>query len=142
MKNNAKNYGTLAIIYIAATTLVLQYFVTYPDFTIYNVTGLLLIIFSLIFFTIARVQLGSSFQVSATAINLVTGGIYKKIRHPIYFFGLLFLLGIIIFLQIFYLIIPWIAIIFMQLKRIKKEEKVLEEKFGEQYLNYKKDTWF
>ncbi len=142
MNNKIKNYGTLAIVYIAAGILVIQVFATSSELTLYHVTGLLIILPSLLFFTIARVQLGRSFQVSATAIKLVTGGIYKKIRHPVYFFGTLLLLGFIIFIQKYLLLILWIGIIVMQIIRIKKEERVLQEKFGERYKEYKKSTWF
>lgn len=97
---------------------------------------------SLVCFTIARIQLGSSFQVSAKARLLVTGGLYKKIRHPVYFFGLIITLGLIIFLQQFYLLVLWGFLILVQKGRIKKEEIILEDKFGQQYKAYKKNTWF
>jgi len=142
MKNNILNYLTLIIVICASIFFVTIYFNAALPINIYTSVGLLLIIPSLVFFTIARIQLGSSFQVSAKANKLVTKGIYKKIRHPIYFFGLLFLLGIIIFLNQFYFLIIWVGLIFLQIKRIKKEEIVLQEKFGEAYLKYKKNTWF
>jgi hypothetical protein len=36
---------------------------------------------------LARVQLGSSFAVTAQAKALVTAGLYAKFRHPVYLFG-------------------------------------------------------
>jgi protein-S-isoprenylcysteine O-methyltransferase Ste14 len=42
----------------------------------------------------------------------------------------------------FWLFIIWVAIILMQIRRIRNEEKVLAEKFGDEYLEYKKGTWF
>jgi len=142
MKNNIFNYLTLIIVILAFTILIVIYSKTDYPVNIYTHIGLALMILSLVFFTIARIQLGSSFTVSAKANKLVTEGIYKKIRHPIYLFGLIFILGLIIFIQVFYVLILWIGLIFMQRRRIKNEEKVLEEKFGEQYLEYKKNTWF
>jgi protein-S-isoprenylcysteine O-methyltransferase Ste14 len=90
----------------------------------------------------ARLELGSSFQATAKANNLVTGGIYKKIRHPIYFSGLLLILGFIFLIEQFIFLIVWFGVLAMQLMRIKKEEKILEAEFGDRYLEYKKSTWF
>ncbi len=142
MKNNLLNYLTLVLIIVAFSILIVFYSKAGFSVNSFTYIGLALIIPSLVFFTIARIQLGSSFQVSAEANKLVTEGLYKKIRHPVYLFGLLFLLGFIIFIQMFYLLVFWGALIFLQRRRIKKEEKVLEEKFGEQYIKYKRETWF
>jgi protein-S-isoprenylcysteine O-methyltransferase Ste14 len=142
MKNNILNYSTLILIMAVIPMLIWIYFRSGAPVNVYSYIGLALMIPSLILFAMARIKLGSSFQVSAEANNLVTTGVYKKLRHPIYLFGTIFLLGAIIFIQKFILLIVLGAMILMQLKRIKKEEQVLEEKFGEQYLNYKKGTWF
>jgi protein-S-isoprenylcysteine O-methyltransferase Ste14 len=142
MKNNILNYATLILIMAAIPILIGIYFRSGSPVNVYSYIGLALMIPSLILFAMARIKLGSSFQVSAKANNLVTDGIYKKLRHPIYLFGSIFVLGAIIFFQKFMLLILLVAIIFLQMKRIKKEERVLEEKFGEQYLNYKQNTWF
>ncbi len=42
---------------------------------------------------------------------------------------------------------PWRLLVFallipLQVKRSRKEAKVLEEKFGEEYRAYKRRTWF
>ena len=90
----------------------------------------------------ARIQLGRAFSVRAKASNLVTTGLYSRIRNPIYVFSALLILGVIIwsgrplFLLIFLIIIP------MQILRSRKESAVLEAKFGEQYRQYKRKTWF
>jgi len=78
MKNNILNYLTLIIVICASIFFVTIYFNAALPINIYTSVGLLLIIPSLVFFTIARIQLGSSFQVSAKANKLVTKGIYKK----------------------------------------------------------------
>lgn len=142
MKNKTSNYGTLAIIFVSFTIIVVQTLRASSTANAYNYAGLCLMIPSLVCFAIARIQLGSSFQVTAKANDLVTDGIYKKIRHPVYVFGSLFLLGVILFIHQFYVLIIWAVLIYIQTIRIKKEEKVLGEKFGEQYEKYKKGTWF
>jgi phosphoribosyl 1,2-cyclic phosphodiesterase len=97
---------------------------------------------SIILFTIARIQLGGSFQVSAEANKLVKTGIYKKVRHPIYLFGIIFLSGIIFMTHTLFLLIIVVIVIIFQIKRIKQEEKMLAEKFGNEFSAYKKQTWF
>lgn len=142
MRNKLFNYITIFII-LASIPLYWQLFnILELKTNILTYIGLCIMMPALALFIIARIQLGSSFQVSAEASKLVTGGIYKKIRHPIYLFGLLFILGVILVFQMPFLLIFWIGLIFLQMKRIKNEEKVLEKAFGEEYRSYKKDTWF
>ena len=47
----------------------------------------------------ARWQLGKSFSVTPQARELVTRGLYSKIRNPIYVFSSLFVAGVLIALQ-------------------------------------------
>src|SRR5580658_300753 len=105
-------------------------------------TGAILMVPAFILFSVAHVQLGSSFSVTAQARNLVTTGLYSRIRNPIYLFGGLQIVGMFLFLEqprylpIFLVLIP------MQLVRMRQEAKVLEAKFGEVYRQYRKSTWF
>ncbi|MFI5118112.1 MAG: methyltransferase, partial [Terriglobales bacterium] len=48
---------------------------------------------ALVWWMLARYQLGESFAVRAEAKKLVTHGLYSKIRNPIYIFGGLAFLG-------------------------------------------------
>lgn len=91
---------------------------------------------------LARVQLGKSFAVRAEARALVTTGLYSKIRHPIYFFAGFAFLGLFV---AWGKLIPLILFPFgysVQIPRIRKEEKVLEDAFGDEYRRYKQSTWF
>ncbi|WP_153639724.1 isoprenylcysteine carboxylmethyltransferase family protein [Prolixibacter sp. NT017] len=142
MRNKVFNYLTLIVVHLAFTLLVIKYFKEGNFVNGYTYAGLILMIVSLIFFTIARIQLGDSFQIAAEARRLVKSGIYKKIRHPVYLFGSTFIAGFFIFTQVFYGLIFLIIIAVLQTKRIKKEESVLLETFGDEYLVYKKQTWF
>jgi protein-S-isoprenylcysteine O-methyltransferase Ste14 len=106
------------------------------------VTGLCLIIVGFILWTVARFPLGASFAVKAEAKQLVTRGLYSKIRNPIYGFGSMVMAGgILVFgkpvwLLIFLLVIP------LQIWRTGKESAVLESAFGEEYRKYRAGTWF
>ena len=91
---------------------------------------------------LARLQLGSSFAVTAQARQLVTHGLYSKIRNPIYFFATFAILGTAICVNkpSFYGFIVLLTL--FQMLRIRSEEKVLEAKFGDAYRDYRRRTWF
>jgi protein-S-isoprenylcysteine O-methyltransferase Ste14 len=141
-RNYILNYLTLILVILFLFFFLGYYLTADRPLNIFSYIGIVLLIPSIIFFTIARIQLGKSFQVSAEANSLVKTGIYKKIRHPIYLFGALFLLGMIFITQTFFLIIIWVIVIALQMRRIKQEEKVLTEKFGNEYREYKEQSWF
>ena len=91
---------------------------------------------------LARVQLGKSFAVTPRARELVTHGLYSKIRNPIYFFATFANLGLAICLNnpIFYGCVVLLTL--FQWLRVRNEEKVLEAKFGDAYRQYRQRTWF
>ena len=91
---------------------------------------------------IARLQLGDSFSVTAQAHHLVTQGLYSKIRHPIYVFGTLAFLFIVLALQGWGAILIWAIVILIQVARLRREEQVLAATFGEEYTAYRSKTWF
>jgi protein-S-isoprenylcysteine O-methyltransferase Ste14 len=90
----------------------------------------------------ARSTLGRSFSVKAKATALVTTGIYSRIRNPIYVSGVICVIGVAIMLSKFYVLAILIVIIPMQILRARREARVLEEKFGEEYRQYRAETWF
>ena len=92
---------------------------------------------------LARIQLGKSFAVRAEAKALVTKGLYSKIRNPVYFFGGIAYLGLLIAWGYWPAIVLFLLIyVTKQLVRIRKEDRVLEEAFGDEYRRYKASTWF
>ena len=104
--------------------------------------GIALIIPSFVLLLIAFHQLGNSFAVDAQAKELVTKGLYAKIRHPMYIFQLLLFLGLAMvtrsviaygFLVFALAIVIW---------RVRRENCVLEEKFGDAYRAYREHVWF
>ncbi len=78
----------------------------------------------------------------AKASTLVTTGLYSRIRNPIYIFGGLMIAGVIVWTNRPWLLLVFAVMIPMQSLRGRKEERVLEEKFGAAYLDYKRQTWF
>jgi protein-S-isoprenylcysteine O-methyltransferase Ste14 len=91
---------------------------------------------------VARWQLGDAFSVTAQARHLVTRGLYSKIRHPIYVFGTMAFLFVVLALQGWPGLVIWVLVIPIQVVRMRREERVLEETFGAEYLAYRSKTWF
>jgi protein-S-isoprenylcysteine O-methyltransferase Ste14 len=71
----------------------------HPPWTSMRVLGLVLMLPALILLTIARIQLGNSFSLAPQATQLVTRGVYSRIRNPIYVFGTFAFSGLFLFLE-------------------------------------------
>jgi protein-S-isoprenylcysteine O-methyltransferase Ste14 len=91
---------------------------------------------------IAQWTLGSSFSITPQARQLVTRGIYSKIRNPIYISGTVFIAGLILIMGMPWLWVALVALVVVQIVRARKEARVLETKFGEEYRRYRDQTWF
>lgn len=113
-----------------------------PGWTPIQIAGLVLLIIGFVLWTVARFQLGVSFTVSAQARQLVSRGLYSRIRNPIYIFGSCVIVGIILLLGHPLWLLIFVVIIPLQIWRARKEACVLEAKFGKQYRAYRAATWF
>jgi len=104
--------------------------------------GIALIIPSFVLLIMAIFQLGSSFAVAPQAKELVTKGLYSKISHPMYVFGLLLFLG---FAVVTRDVISYVFCGFALVNviwRVRRENRVLEERFGDAYRSYHEHVWF
>jgi protein-S-isoprenylcysteine O-methyltransferase Ste14 len=90
----------------------------------------------------ARVQLGRAFSVGARATELVTTGLYSKIRNPVYFFGGIAIVATAVAWGRWIWIVLTLLGIPMQMARAHKEAQVLAAAFGDDYRRYKAQTWF
>jgi protein-S-isoprenylcysteine O-methyltransferase Ste14 len=104
--------------------------------------GLAVALVSFPLWILARLQLGASFSIRPEARQLVTSGLYSKIRNPIYVFGTAASFGIMLALQIWPVLVLWLATTPLQIVRSRREERVLKAAFGEQYELYRSKTWF
>jgi len=91
---------------------------------------------------VARFQLVGSFTVRAKAKELVTSGLYAKVRNPVYLFGTVLIAGFITLLQMPALWLVLAAVVVMQRIRARREAIVLEAAFGQAYREYRAKTWF
>ncbi|MGH9690810.1 MAG: methyltransferase family protein [Candidatus Acidiferrales bacterium] len=106
------------------------------------VAGLVLAILSLALWATARLQLGKSFSVRPKATALVTRGLYSKVRNPVYIFGTLWIVGFVLAVDRPWWLLFLLVLVPTQVIRARREAKVLEEKFGDDYRAYRRTTWF
>jgi protein-S-isoprenylcysteine O-methyltransferase Ste14 len=109
--------------------------------TTLRVAGAILAVAGYVLLITARLQLGESFSVTPQAKELVTRGLYSRIRNPIYVFVGVMWLGLIVALGLYWLFIPFLVLLVVQVFRVRQEAKVLEERFGQAYLDYREQTW-
>ena len=125
--------GIAAIVYVFA----------HPPWTALRLAGLALMLVAFPLLTVARIQLGDSFSVTPQARQLVTHGLYSRIRNPVYVFGTLGIAGLLLYVDISPLLLLIVLVLVpLQIVRARAEGRVLEERFGEQYRQYKAKTWF
>ena len=124
----------LALTYLA--------FVSNRKFDSQDLVGCALIIVSIATWLVARYQLGESFSILPQSKSLITSGIYSKIRHPLYICSIVATFGLCLMYKAVWVYIVWLLLIVLQIFRATKEEKILENKFGNEFLNYKRSTWF
>src|SRR5258708_29827489 len=104
--------------------------------------GLLLGLIGLGGTIVARYTLGRSFSWVPKATGLVSGGIYSRIRNPIYVSGTILVAGVALMMGRAELLAILLVLIPVQIIRARREAAVLEAKFGDEYREYRKRTWF
>ena len=91
----------------------------------------------------AMLHLGESLAVLPGGERLVTRGVYRYFRHPVYMgidmtlFGLFLAVGSTVGMIYFFVVVVPLNII-----RSRLEEKALLQKFGDSYKAYRQHTWF
>jgi protein-S-isoprenylcysteine O-methyltransferase Ste14 len=130
-------------IQIVAVVVVLWYVFSRPGaWDLQRCAGATLLIVGVAGIGTARYQLGKSFALTPRAHQLVTRGVYSKIRNPIYVFGLVAFAGLVLVVHrpILWLLLVGLAI--MQALRAHREAQVLDAAFGDSYREYRRKTWF
>jgi len=134
------NYVTLAIFVVFVVFV--GVWVVHQPLTPMRLVGIAIALPCALLLMVARMQLGSAFSVEAKASKLVRTGLYSRIRNPIYVFGGLTIIGLLLLAGQPILLLLLLVLIPLQVVRIRREEKVLAEKFGAEYEEYKRGTWF
>lgn len=132
----------MPILYAALATAYFLIALQQVSIQLHHIIGIIIVTSAFFLWIVARIQLGNSFTIGAHAKELVTTGLYGKLRHPVYYFSILAVIGIAVFSWNIYMTIPVILLIVIEIMRIKQEEQVLEKTFGKKYISYKQTTWF
>jgi protein-S-isoprenylcysteine O-methyltransferase Ste14 len=132
---------------IVVPVVVLLLYLFFPGikeepWTALRIAGAILALAAYCTFVTARLQLGKSFAVTPQAKDLVTFGLYSRIRNPIYVFVDVMIFGLILALRLYWLFALYPLLVVMHVFRARREAKVLREKFGQAYLDYCAQTWF
>jgi protein-S-isoprenylcysteine O-methyltransferase Ste14 len=134
------NYVTLAIFVVFFVFV--GVWVVHQPLTPMRLLGIVIALPSALLLMVARVQLGSAFSVEAKASKLVKTGLYSRIRNPIYVFGALAIIGLLLMTGRPVLLLLFLVLIPLQVVRVRREEQVLAGRFGAEYEEYKRGTWF
>ena len=105
---------------------------------IFQITGFVLSTLGVLAMKIGNFNIQPEVKVNALFRN---SGSYKIIRNPMYAGIILFFLASIISYFSFLRLSILTVLIIVLLEKIKLEEQFLSEKFGEIYLEYKKNTY-
>jgi protein-S-isoprenylcysteine O-methyltransferase Ste14 len=104
--------------------------------------GLALCVLGLSGIILARYTLGESFAIAPKAQALVTRGIYSRIRNPLYICSVIFIIGLFVMIRKPVFGVMLLVVVPMQIIRARAEARLLEEKFGDSYRQYRDRTWF
>jgi protein-S-isoprenylcysteine O-methyltransferase Ste14 len=110
--------------------------------TLLRIAGVILAVVGYSTFVTARLQLGNSFAVTPQAKELVTLGLYSRIRNPIYVFVDVMIFGLILALHLYWFFALYPLLLAMHIFRARREATILHEKFGQTYIDYCSQTWF
>jgi len=134
------NRGTTGLIVLELLSLALWF--PHIAWTPVKAVGGVVVVLSMSLLILARVQLGNSFSVRAKATRLVTTGLYSRVRNPIYLCGIVLFCGFALLLESWWPLFILTIVVPMQRARARNEARVLEERFGEEYVRYRRGTWF
>ena len=134
---------TVAVVLIILVVLFFAPVLRDQPWTPLRIAGIAIALVGLVFLVITHINLGASFAFGAQPKGpLVTHGIYSKIRNPMYVFVDVTVAGLLLAADL-----PWLLVLIpiwaiFQVRQAGREARMLQEKFGQAYLDYRKKTWF
>lgn len=98
--------------------------------------GFTIAVVGYILWAVSRVQLGSSFSILPAANDkLVSSGLYAYFSNPIYLFSSISIAGYALLLNRIELVfILLLVIVPVQIYRARNEARILQDRFGEEYI--------
>jgi protein-S-isoprenylcysteine O-methyltransferase len=111
--------------------------------SIWNIAGLVLFVVGLTIAFVAVFTLRRSYYSTLMIMEdhqLITHGIYRFTRHPIYLGVLIGIMGVPVYAPSLYGFLTMLLLIPISLNRIRMEEKLLTEEYGNAYRTYSEAT--
>jgi protein-S-isoprenylcysteine O-methyltransferase Ste14 len=105
-----------------------------------SLLGVILAVIQLVWFFLCHLELGPSFAPTVSVQDsqkLETGGPYRYCRHPMYASLALRPLCVLLLSQNWLFALSWLPCTMLTLLRVKREERLLLQLFGQQYANYR-----
>lgn len=137
-----KRFPVMPTIYMMTTSLVYGWIIREQGWNWWRIAAVTITMLGYTFWLMARFQLGGAFSLRPEASFLVTTGLYGRLRHPVYVFSIVTLIGIALFFNHWALYAGVVALVGLETVRKRKEEKLLVRKFGDKYRIYCQKTWF
>lgn len=139
------DFGVISMIVISVLYIFFPMLVSRANAVVSNlffILGILCLILHIILMYLSHRALGDYWADHVKIYHshaLITDGIYGYSRHPMYLASILWITGTLLVSQnlLFLIASPLFIGVFL---RIKKEEKVMEEYFGDKYREYRKKT--
>lgn len=141
--------GFISLLFLFLSSLISVSSVVYfllregPDSLILYVTGIILFLTGFAGRAAAFKELGLNYSQDFRCVpngHLVVTGIYSIIRHPIYLFYMIEMLGFFVIKQNYISLAAVIVVALASFYRMKAEEKFLFQKFGNQFEAYREKT--
>ena len=152
-KNNITQKLLLAMmIYEVLTFIAFVFFYSYIPWDFAHIRipvwlrllGLPVGLAAIVYFVIIHRALGKNFSPKLRIKKeqtLITTGPYKRIRHPMYVAFILLHIAVFLIVANWIIGVTWnVFIILIIAIRVKPEEKMMEERFGDEYSEYMKRT--
>jgi protein-S-isoprenylcysteine O-methyltransferase Ste14 len=135
-------FGIIPVIYVLTGQ---PRFANYEAHPVLLTLGVISAIAALVLFRLTHKALGKMWSVSLQLKQdhkLITNGIYRRVRHPMYTAFWLMALAQALLLPNYVAGLSGLAGFgFLFFSRIGPEEAMMEEAFGEEYLQYRARTW-
>jgi protein-S-isoprenylcysteine O-methyltransferase Ste14 len=136
------HWTLLALAVVGSAFVVLAAMSMHSGSTLTRTIGACLMLLATGWIVIARYQLGGAFSITPQARQLVTTGLYARIRNPIYVASPIYVVGLAVLTARWWLLVLLIVIVPMQIFRARREEAILLAAFGDEYDRYRAQTWF
>ena len=148
IREDVLHFAVPAVFVLSAGTLVTAWDLVRQQGNLYirsvqSIAGLALIVIGFAIVLVAHITIGRYYS-SALVIKedhqLITHGVYRFTRHPIYLGTITVFIGIPVFVSSLYGLLTMSVLIPVFLNRIRIEERMLTEEFGDAHRTYKEAT--